>query len=94
MLAFWQDVSPHKKAVKYNTAELAFLSQPQPQEENAACTREFHCPDYFLRILKAKENIPEELKEITVLIAFSSLTMCVFLTQKYPRGNVEWNCSL
>lgn len=45
-------------------------------------------------VLKAKENIPEELKEITVLIAFSSLTMCVFLTQKYPYGNVEWNCSL
>lgn len=41
------------------------------------------------KVLKAKENIPEELKEITVLIAFSSLTMCVFLTQKYPQGNVE-----
>lgn len=46
------------------------------------------------KVLKAKENIPEELKEITVLIVFSSLTMCVFLTQKYPQGNVEWNCSL
>lgn len=45
-------------------------------------------------VLKAKENIPEGLKEITVLIVFSSLTVCVFLTQKYPHSNVEWNCFL